>query len=92
MANTKEIIARMAEITEGTKKESEKQLMAFLKVLEECVENKEDVKLTGHFSMSVVDRAERQGNNPKTLEKITIPATKAVKVKIGKKLKDLAKQ
>jgi len=25
MANTKEIIARMAEITEGTKKESEKQ-------------------------------------------------------------------
>ena len=88
MANTKEIIARMAEITEGTKKDSEKQLMAFLKVLEDCVENKEEVKVGSHFGMSVVERASRSGRNPQNGETIQIPAKNAIKTTIYKSLKD----
>jgi len=88
MANTKEIIARMAQITEGTKKDSEKQLMAFLKVLEDCVENKEEVKVGSHFGMSVVERASRSGRNPQNGETIQIPAKNAIKTTIYKSLKD----
>jgi len=88
MANTKEIIARMAEITEGTKKESEKQLMAFLQVLEECVETKEDVKVSSHFGMKIVERAGRTGRNPQSGEVIQIAAKNAIKTTIYKSLKD----
>jgi len=88
MVNTKEIIARMAEITEGTKKESEKQLMAFLQVLEECVENKEDVKVSSHFGMKIVERAGRTGRNPQSGEVIQIAAKNAIKTTIYKSLKD----
>ena len=88
MVNTKEIIARMAEITEGTKKESEKQLMAFLQVLEECVENKEDVKVSSHFGMKIVERSSRTGRNPQSGEVIQIPAKNAIKTTIYKSLKD----
>ena len=41
--------------------------------------------------MEVVDRASKNGVNPKTQEKIVIPATKAVRFKVGKKLKEMAK-
>ena len=88
MANTKEIIARMVQITEGTKKESEKQLMAFLQVLEECVENKEDVKVSSHFGMKIVERAGRTGRNPQSGEVIQIAAKNAIKTTIYKSLKD----
>ena len=88
MANTKEIIARMAQITEGTKKDSEKQLMAFLQVLEECVENKEDVKVSSHFGMKIVERAGRTGRNPQSGEVIQIAAKNAIKTTIYKSLKD----
>jgi len=86
-----DIIAKMAELSETSKVESEKHLSAFLGALEFAVENKEEFKLMGYFSMDVVERAERVGTNPQTKEKINIPATKAVKTKIFKKLKDLAK-
>jgi len=36
----------------------------------------------------VADRAERAGRNPKTGESITIPASRAVKFKPGKELKE----
>lgn len=88
MANTKEIITRMAQIVEGTKVESEKHLKAFLQVLEECVENKEDIKVGSHFGMSIVERAAKNGVNPQTKEKIVIPARNAIKTTIYKSLKD----
>jgi len=89
--NKQEAIAMVSQIVEGTKVESEKYVEAVLKVFEYCVENKESLKFVGHFSMEVVDRAEKNGVNPKTQEKIVIPATKAVRFKIGKKLKEMAK-
>ena len=39
----------------------------------------------------VVERKERQGVNPSTGEKITIPASKALKFKASKTLKDSIK-
>lgn len=45
----------------------------------------------GHGTYSVVERAAREGRNPQTGEKITIAASKSVKFKVGKELKDSVK-
>jgi len=90
--NKQDIITKMAELVEdGTKKEAEKYLTAFLGTLEYAIENKEEFKLVGYFGMKVVERAQRNGTNPSTKEKMVIPATQAVKTTIGSKLKTLAK-
>jgi len=52
----------------------------------------QDVILTGFGTFSVTKRNARIGINPKTGEKINIPATKALKFKAGKTLKDAVKK
>jgi DNA-binding protein HU-beta len=47
-----------------------------------------EVALTGFGSFKVGKRAAREGRNPKTGEKIKIPAMKTPKFKAGKALKD----
>lgn len=46
------------------------------------------VQIAGFGSFKVKERAERVGRNPKTKEKITIPASKAPAFVAGKDLKD----
>jgi DNA-binding protein HU-beta len=84
-----EIIAKMSEFAGVSKVESERNLESLLKVMEFAVENKEKFNLVGYFNMDVVETSERKGRNPKTKEEITIPAGLKVKMKCGKKLKDL---
>ena len=50
-----------------------------------------EVSLNGFGKFSVVKKKARQGLNPHTGQKITIPATKAPKFKASKTLKDLVK-
>lgn len=49
------------------------------------------VMLAGFGTFKVKDRAERPGRNPKTLEEITIPASKAASFTASKTLKDALK-
>jgi DNA-binding protein HU-beta len=44
--------------------------------------------LTGFGTFTVAERKARKGSNPRTGEEITIPASKGVRFKPGKKLKD----
>ena len=46
------------------------------------------MQLVGFGSFEVKKRAERTGLNPKTMESIAIPASKAPTFKAGKALKD----
>ena len=48
----------------------------------------DDVRLVGFGTFSVSDRAASEGRNPRTGEKINIPASKQPKFKAGKGLKD----
>ncbi len=47
-----------------------------------------DVRLVGFGTFSVAQRAASEGRNPRTGEKIQIPASKQPKFKAGKGLKD----
>lgn len=86
--NKSELIAAMAEKTGLTKKDTEKTLKAFEETVTEELTAGGKVQLVGFGTFDVTHRAEREGRNPKTEEKIIIPATKAPKFKAGKALKD----
>lgn len=62
-----------------------------LEVIVDTVAAGEKVALTGFGTFETVERAEREGRNPKTSEKIIIPACKSPKFKAGKNFKDSVK-
>ena len=87
--NKAELVSRMAEKSELTKKEAEAALNAFMKSVEEALVAGDKVQLVGFGSFEVRKRAARKGRNPQTKEEIKIPASKAPVFKAGKALKDL---
>ena len=86
--NKAELITAMTEKTELAKKDCEKVLNAFVEVVTEELQKGEKISLVGFGTFDVRERAERKGRNPKTMEEITIPASKAPGFKAGKALKD----
>ena len=86
--NKSELVTAMVEKTGLTKKDTEKAIKAFEEVVTEELTKGEKVQLVRFRTFDVKHRAEREGRNPKTEEKIIIPATNAPKFKAGKALKD----
>ena len=86
-----ELIAKVAEITGSTKVSAESSVNAVLDTIVETVVSGEPVKIAGFGIFDRVAKLERQGVNPKTGEKITIPAKKSPKFKAGKAFKDAVK-
>ena len=71
-----------------TKKEVDVVLTAVVDCIMESVAEGEKVTLVGFGSFEARDRKEREGRNPKTGEKMTIPATKVPAFSAGKMFKD----
>ena len=86
--NKNELITAMSKKANMSKVDTEKALKAFIDTVTEELKNGGKVQLVGFGTFEVVERAERQGRNPKTGETITIAASKSPKFKAGKALKD----
>lgn len=71
---------------------SEKEIKAVLEVafktISERLAHGDSIDINGFGKFSVVDVAARNGINPATKERISIPASKKVRFRIAKKLKD----
>ena len=89
--NKVELIAAIAEKTGSKKTEAEKFLTAYVDVIKETLTKGESIQLIGFGNFEVKTRAEKQGINPKTKEKISIPACKVPTFKVSKILKDAIK-
>ena len=89
--NKQQLISKISEVTGLTKKDSDKAVTAVFEVIEETLAKFEKVSLVGFGSFEVRDRNEREGFNPQTKEKMTIPASKYPAFKAGKNLKDAVK-
>ena len=87
--NKTDLIAKIAEDAELTKKSAEAALNAFRGAVEGALKKGDKVQLVGFGSFEVRKRAPRKGRNPQTKEEIKIPASKAPVFKAGKALKDL---
>ncbi len=71
-----------------TKKQIADVLKAMLQAEIDILKSGDELRLVGHRSMKVVHKPESTGRNPQTGEAITIKARNAVKVSVGKAVKD----
>lgn len=83
-----ELINAVAEKTELTKKDSEKAVSAVFEAITDTLKNGDKVSLVGFGTFEVKERAAKEGINPRTKEKMPIPASKRPAFKAGKALKD----
>lgn len=81
----KSTVAARADLS---KVQTDQALSAFFEHLKTSLSQGDKVSLPGVGQFEVGERAARQGRNPQTGETINIPASKAVKFKPGKALKD----
>ncbi len=86
--NKTELVNAIAEKAGLTKVDAKNALDATLTSIADALKNDEKVALVGFGTFSVTEKAARTGINPRTKEKIEIPARKVVKFKAGA---DLAK-
>ena len=83
-----DILAYIAAKAVITKAQAEAAYAALLEIAYRGAKKSAGITLPGLAKLSIGKRAARTGVNPKTKEKIKIPAAKIVKVKALKALKD----
>lgn len=87
--NRQELIRAMATKTGQTQKDTEASLIAFMDVVMESLAKNERIGLVGFGTFEVSERAEREGINPQTKERILLPSSKSPKFKASKAFKDM---
>ncbi|ETA80263.1 HU family DNA-binding protein [Youngiibacter fragilis] len=90
--NKADLVAKIAEKTAFTKKDSELALKAAIETIVEALSAGEKVQLSGFGTFEVKERKARVGRNPKTNEEIQIPAFKQPAFKAGKDLKEIVNE
>ena len=83
-----ELLKVLADAADIKKVEAEKVVDTFVETLLAEVKKGEKFAVAGLGTFQVAERAARDGVNPKTGEKIKIAASKNVKFKAAKKLKE----
>lgn len=86
-----DLVVKMAEKANLTKANAERALNAFLQAVEDTLAADGKLTLTGFGTFLVEERKARTGRNPRTGQEIKIPASKVVKFRPGKLLKDNVK-
>ncbi|WP_170240157.1 HU family DNA-binding protein [Streptococcus suis] len=91
MANKQDLIAKVAEATSLTKKDSAAAVDAVFGTVADYLAAGEKVQLIGFGNFEVRERSARTGRNPQTGAEIKIAASKVPAFKAGKALKDAVK-
>ncbi len=87
--NKAELVDKIAQKAEVSKKEADAILTATIDSIMEAVSSGDKVTLVGFGSFEPRDRQEREGRNPKTGETMTIPASRVPAFSAGKGFKEL---
>jgi len=86
--NKNDLAAYVAEETGLAKADASKAVDAVLEGIADALKDGTEVRLVGFGTFAVAERAASEGRNPRTGEKIDIPASRQPKFKAGKALKD----
>ncbi|MDR2082457.1 MAG: HU family DNA-binding protein [Candidatus Ancillula trichonymphae] len=89
--NKIDIVEKIASKGGLSKADAECALNAFVDVFLEAVAKDGEFGITGIFKAQVKDTAARTAKNPRTGEPISVPAGKAVRIKVGNTLKAAVK-
>lgn len=87
--NKTELIAKVAELTDLSKKDATKAVDAVFDAISDALQTGDKVQLVGFGNFEVRERQARKGRNPQTGDEIDIPASKMPAFKPGKSLKEL---
>lgn len=89
MASKADLIGSIADSVEGlTRRQATAAFDAVVSTIRESLRAGESVRIPGLGSFSVSERGARKGRNPATGESINIKASKTVRFKAGKDLKE----
>ena len=83
-----DLVEHVAQAADVSKAAAQRAVDAVTSKITEVLCADGSVIITGFGSFSVSDRKERKGRNPQTGAEITIKASKGVRFKVGKSLKD----
>ncbi len=83
-----ELVNKIAAKADLSKKDAEKALNAVVNSISEALADGEKITLVGFGTFDVKKRDAKEGINPRTKAKITIPARTVPTFKAGKALKD----
>lgn len=86
--NKNDLVAAVASGTGLSKADASKAVDSVFGAITDALKSGDEVRLVGFGTFSVAERAASEGRNPRTGEKIQIPASKQPKFKAGKGLKD----
>jgi DNA-binding protein HU-beta len=85
--NKADFVQAIAQKMESSQADAGRSVDALIAVISETLAKGDEVKLPGFGTFQVADRAATEGRNPRTGEKIAIPASKQPKFKAGAELK-----
>jgi DNA-binding protein HU-beta len=88
MAGKADVINAIAEQAGISKREATAAFDAFVNYITGACQRGDRCAIPGLGSFAVTERKAREGRNPRTKEAITIPASRNVRFKAGKDLKD----
>ncbi len=86
--NKNELIASVADTAGLSKAEATKAIDAVVDGITDALKKGDEVRIAGFGIFTVAERPASEGRNPRTGEKIQIPASRQPKFKAGKGLKD----
>lgn len=89
--NKTELIEKIADETNSSKSDAQRFFDTFTEVVTDSLKDGQEVQITGFGKFYVQHRDAREGINPQTKQKITIPASKVPKFTAGNSLKDQIK-
>ncbi len=81
-----ELVAEVAKRAGVSKVEAGRVVNAVLEAITDAVQKGENVTITGFGTFRVRERKAREGRNPRTGQKINIPATRTVSFAVGSQL------
>jgi DNA-binding protein HU-beta len=86
--NKGELVNAMADRVGLTRAQAGEALDAAIETITEALKKGDEVKIVGFGTFVVTDRAAGEARNPRTGEKVSVPASKAPKFRAGAGLKD----
>ncbi|HZS83392.1 MAG TPA: HU family DNA-binding protein [Stellaceae bacterium] len=88
LVNKNELVDAVASVANLKKADATKAVDAVFDSITHSLKKGDEVRLVGFGTFTVSKRAASEGRNPRTGQKISIPASKQPKFKAGKGLKD----
>lgn len=89
--NKGELVNALAKNLDVANAQADKMLNALIDIIVSTLKKGDDVAITGFGTFAAKKRAARTGVNPRTGEKLQIPAMTVPKFKAGKSFKDALK-